>query len=213
MEAVIETFRPVKEYEGLYEVSDYGAVRSLKFGKVRYLKPEKMRDGYERIYLCRDGKQKRFMVHRLVWEAFVGKIPDGYEIDHINTIRDDNRLSNLRVVTRKGNMANPISVENRRDSMRRMSQDPKWREANREALNKMRADPQWIEAHREGIRKACAKPILQLDKQTGEVIRCWECAADASRELGINNGKISECCHGKRNSAGGFKWCFTQTEQ
>ena len=52
-------------------------------------------------------------VHRLVWETFNGVIPDGYQIDHINTIRDDNRLENLRCVTRKDNMNNPLTTQKR----------------------------------------------------------------------------------------------------
>ena len=177
-------------YEGLYEVSDYGAVRSLNYqGKkrIKYLMNVKRPTGYECIDLSREGKRKTFRIHRLVWEAFVGKIPDGMEIDHVNAIRDDNRLDNLRVVTHKGNQANPISVENHRDSMRRMSQDPKWLEATRKSHN---------------------KPILQIDKTTGEVIRKWECARDVERELGINYQNISACCLGKQNTARGFKWRF-----
>lgn len=50
-------------------------------------------------------------IHRIIWEAFKGKIPEGYEIDHINTIRNDNRLSNLRLVTHKENCNNPLTIE------------------------------------------------------------------------------------------------------
>ena len=63
---------------------------------------------------------------------------------------------------------------------------------------------EWRKNHRTSV----AKPVLQLDKQTGEVIRKWECAADVERELGFNHGSISACCHGKLKSAGGFKWQF-----
>ena len=191
MKSVLEKWKAVPDYEGLYEVSDYGAIRSLYGGKVKYLRNAKLQTGYCQITLCRDGKPKKFKVHRLVWECFVGTIPEGYEIDHVNTIRDDNRLANLRIVTRKGNMANPISVERHREAVKRRSKDP-----------------QWLEAVREANRKARNKPVLQLDKATGEVIREWECAADAARELSINFRNISLCCSGKRKSAGGFKWKF-----
>ena len=56
------------------------------------------------------------LVHRLVFETFIGKIPQGYEIDHINTIRDDNRLENLRVVTRRENLNNPLTRKHISDS-------------------------------------------------------------------------------------------------
>lgn len=195
MKSVLEKWKAVPGYVGLYEVSNYGAVRSLYGGKVSYLNNKKDRDGYCQIVLSRDCKRKWFRVHRLVWEAFNGKIPDGYEIDHVNAIRNDNRLSNLRVVTRKGNMANQITAE-------------RHREATREANKRRSQDPQWREANREANRKARNKPILQLDKTTGEVIREWECTADVERELSINNANISECCNGKRKSAGGYRWRF-----
>lgn len=48
-------------------------------------------------------------VHRIIWETFYGEIPEGYQIDHINTIRTDNRLDNLRVVTQAENNRNPLT--------------------------------------------------------------------------------------------------------
>ena len=191
IKSVIETFKDIPGYEGLYQVSDYGCVRSLYDGKVKYLRYAKRHDGYCKIGLYRDGKRKSLFVHRLVWEAFNGPIPDGYEIDHVNTIRGDNRLSNLRVATPKENRNNPITLVRKRETNQRLAKDPKW-----------------IENVREGIRKALNKPVLQLDKVTGEVIQQWECARDVERELGINQSKISLCCHGKQNTAGGFKWEF-----
>lgn len=50
------------------------------------------------------------MVHRIIWETFNSEIPDGYEIDHINTIKTDNRLCNLRLVTSKENKNNPLTL-------------------------------------------------------------------------------------------------------
>lgn len=55
-------------------------------------------------------------VHRIIWETFKGEIPDGYEIDHINTIRDDNRLENLRLVTHKENDNNPLTLKHKGES-------------------------------------------------------------------------------------------------
>lgn len=63
---------------------------------------------------CKDNirNYKRIRVNKLVWETFVGDIPDGYELDHINTIKTDNCLDNLKLVTHKENMNNPITREN-----------------------------------------------------------------------------------------------------
>lgn len=74
---------------------------------------DKDKDGYLRV-LTKIGKKR---VHRVIYETFVGTIPDGYEIDHINNIRNDNRLENLRCVTHKENMNNPISLKARRKAM------------------------------------------------------------------------------------------------
>lgn len=68
-------------------------------------------------YACvnvRKPKSTLILVHRLVYETFKDKIPQGFEIDHINNIRDDNRLENLRCVTHKENMENPSSNTSRR---------------------------------------------------------------------------------------------------
>ena len=65
----------------------------------------------DRYVSIRVSKPERtmIMVHRLVYETFVGEIPHGYEIDHINTIRDDNSLENLRCVTHTENNRNEIT--------------------------------------------------------------------------------------------------------
>lgn len=155
------------------------------------MKNVKQPNGYERIGLSRDGNREYLSVHRLIWEAFNGRIPDGMQIDHINGIKNDNRLSNLRCVSSKENVNNPVTREYFMSGMKKRSDNEMWQ------VN-----------HRESTRKSCNKPILQLDKDTGEVIREWECAADVERELELHRGHISECCNGKLKSAGGFKWEF-----
>lgn len=68
------------------------------------------KDGYKR---CHDYKHIPFRVHRAVYETFVGEIPNGYQIDHINTIKDDNSIGNLRAVTPKENTNNPLTLQHR----------------------------------------------------------------------------------------------------
>ena len=55
-------------------------------------------------------------IHRLIWETFNGKIHEGFQIDHINTVRSDNRLENLRLVTPKENCNNPLTIEHYKQS-------------------------------------------------------------------------------------------------
>lgn len=71
--------------------------------------------GYLRVNVSKPKKKKVF-VHRLVYETFVGEIPSGYEIDHINTIRTDNSLENLRLVTHKENSNNPLTLKHSSES-------------------------------------------------------------------------------------------------
>ena len=73
--------------------------------------------GYREMGVSKPNRMK-IAVHRLVYETFVGEIPNGYEIDHINTIRDDNRLENLRCVTRFENNNNPLTRKHRSESQK-----------------------------------------------------------------------------------------------
>lgn len=75
----------------------------------------KANDGYVQVNVSKP-KYTQVGVHRLVYETFNDKIPQGYQIDHINTIRDDNRLENLRCVTPKENSNNPLTIKHLRES-------------------------------------------------------------------------------------------------
>lgn len=70
------------------------------------------------IITCQQPKKGTVLVHRMVYETFNGEIPQGYEIDHINTIKSDNRLKNLRCVTRSQNMLNPLTRKHRSESLK-----------------------------------------------------------------------------------------------
>lgn len=100
-----EQWKDIFGYDGMYQVSDLGRVRSLKYGKVRVLRTEKNKDGYLLVGLCKDGKIKHFYVHRLVAQAF---IPNdnifNTEINHINEDKEDNKVSNLEWCDRSYNL-------------------------------------------------------------------------------------------------------------
>lgn len=59
-----------------------------------------------------------------------------------------------------------------------------------------------------GEKNGRAKQVNQIDTNTGKTIKTWTCAVEASKQLGINNSSISQCCSGKRKSAGGFIWRY-----
>lgn len=76
------------------------------------LKACKMANGYYTVVLRdNEGKKKVFYLHRLIWEAFNGIIPDGKEIDHKDTNKANNQLSNLQMLSHSDNCKNPISLE------------------------------------------------------------------------------------------------------
>ena len=88
-----------------YSVSESGVVRRNRDGFI--LKQYTDRYGYH--YVSLNGKKCK--IHRLVAEAFIGQV-EGYEIDHINTNRTNNHVFNLRIVTRKENANNPLTILN-----------------------------------------------------------------------------------------------------
>ena len=98
-----EEWRDVVGYEGLYQVSDQGRVRSFKWNKERFLKPSMDKDGYLLVTLCTGGKPKTLKVHRLVCEAFHENPENKLDVNHINENKTDNRACNLEWSTRKEN--------------------------------------------------------------------------------------------------------------
>lgn len=101
-----ERWLPIEGYEGLYEVSSEGRVRSLNYnhtGETKILRPEMTGKGYLMICLWKDGKQKMFLVHRLVALTFVPNMFGLVEVNHINEVKTDNRADNLMWCDRKEN--------------------------------------------------------------------------------------------------------------
>ena len=132
----LELWKDIDGYEGRYQASNRGRIRSLNriittsrgrkmTIKETILKPEKVFDGYERVCLSKNGKDKHYRVATLVYEAFLGPIPEGLEIDHINGIRTDNRLENLRAVSHRANCWNPITRERHLAANKRRSETMK----------------------------------------------------------------------------------------
>lgn len=123
-----EIWKPVVGYEDFYEVSNFGRVKSLprKWAKGGMLKPSPVGHGYLRVCLCKNGKRERVKVHQLVMEAFVGRCPAGYEVDHIDWNPSNNRLDNLRYL--------PAEENNSRKS-------PEWYKNTAEAIRRTKSKP------------------------------------------------------------------------
>lgn len=119
-----EIWKDIVGYEGLYQVSNLGRVRSCdkyvsyRWGerliKGKMLKPHFRGRGYIQYSLVNKQKQNNFYIHRLVAEAFIPNPDNKPCIDHINTDKTDNRVENLRWVTHSENSNNPLTVEKHR---------------------------------------------------------------------------------------------------
>jgi len=109
-----EEWRPVLGYEGRYEVSNHGRVRSIAgTGRLlgMLLRQRKNPDGYPMVMLYGGQKRRSIKVNTLVLEAFRGPRPESMQCSHLNGKRDDNRLSSLAWMTAKENNAMHIIHE------------------------------------------------------------------------------------------------------
>lgn len=182
MENTKEIWKPVVGYEGFYECSNMGRIRSLdrtiitKTGLCRKMKGKLItiitdNNGYGKVILSKNGVQKINLVHRIVAQAFILNPYSKPEIDHINTNRSDNKVSNLKWVTRKENVNNPITIKK--------------------------------------LKHSKNTPILQFTKD-GILVKKWDSIIDAGRTLGIEKCSIVGCCKNRPHykTAGGFIWKY-----
>lgn len=99
-----EIFKDIEGYEGLYQISNFGRVKSLGNGnsnnsKERILKPAKNNNGYLCVELSKQGKRKMHLVHRLVAQAFIENHNNLPQVNHKNQIKTDNQVGNLEFCT------------------------------------------------------------------------------------------------------------------
>ena len=236
-----EIWKPIKEFEGYYEVSNMGRVRSLNYkrtGKEKILKNIGDYKGYLEIVLTKNGKQKQFKVHRLVAEAFIPNPENKPCIDHINTVKSDNRVENLRWVTYKENSNNEKTLEkfkgenhhffgkhHTEETKQKMSEvqkgenNPMYGKHHTEETKKKMSEAQKGEKGsmygRTGEKHPKSKSVVQIDQTTNEVVKVWGSTREAERIGGFCHNAISECCKNKFNRLGnniykGFKWMYLE---
>lgn len=191
-----EIWKDIKEYEGLYQVSNLGRVRALpierNFGNrkrkypIRFLSPAVSKRGYMVVALSKNNKSYTCPIHRLVAQAFIPN-PKNYPcIDHIDTNRLNNSIDNLRWCTYKGNSSNPLTKIHQREATLEL-----WKRG--------------VFRNRENIHY---RKVGQYTKN-GELIKIWDSIIEASLALGIERSSISCVCLGtnpKRHTVGGFIW-------
>ena len=173
-----EEWRDVIGFEGHYQVSNKGNVRSMDRyvgykikGKIRIAKsaikiPHINRGGYYQVNLFKDGKYKTKVVHRMVAEAFIENIGEKDQVNHIDGNKTNNNVENLEWCTNSENAF-----------------------------------------HSSHILKNGLQPINQYDLN-GKFIASYEGIRDASAKTGVARCSISNVARGRRNKAGGFIWKY-----
>lgn len=205
MEAQQEIWKDVVGYEGKYQVSNYGRVKSLdriiKYAdgrkhihKGKVLIPRLKSNGYTKVGLPNNPD---VTIHQLVAKAFVPNPQCKPEIDHINGVRSDNRSCNLRWVTRSENLLNPICL-------RRMSDSMKGKKHSKE-MNIAKSKRQFNKPRRTSRR------VIKFTND-GKYIETFDMIAQAARSVMKGDTHIRMCCNGFRKSAYGFKWKWEDIE-
>lgn len=176
-----EIWKDIAGYEGRYQVSNFGRVKSLerRCRTKTYTRkvPEKIYAqaidsyGYLIVSLHLDGKKKTRTVHRLVAEAFIPNPNNLKEVNHKDENKKNNAVWNLEWCTVKYNQDYGTRVDR--------------------------------------IKRTQSTPIIQCN-MNGNEIREWFGMGEMSRQTGFDQGLISKVCNGKRNSAYGYKWKFKQ---
>lgn len=175
---MIEEWKDIKGYEGLYQVSNLGKVMSLerttlmkdgrkRIEKEKILKPIKDRHGYYKVSLYNSYGKKQIKLHSLVMDAFVGKREKGMVINHIDEDKSNNAKSNLEYVTQKENINHGTGNERRRTS----------------------------QPHAIKLKVTKNNIALEFNSIT-------ECAT----KLNLNIAHISSCLSGKRKTHGGWEF-------
>lgn len=190
-----EIWKSVLGFEGLYEASNYGRIRSLGKGQIIADRPKNKNSKYRRISLHKDGKRYDFFTHRLVWEAFNGPIPKGLQINHIDENPENNRLDNLNLMTPKENSnygAHPQKISE-----------------VQKGINNSFYGKHHTKKTKEKISEKLAKPVYQFTK-TMILITEYKSISDAEKKTHIKASNISNVCnfHKNNKTAGGYIWRF-----
>lgn len=178
-----EIWKDVKGYEGLYKISNLGNVLSLNFNHSNYSKCLKPfdNDGYLRVAFNCNNQYKRFLVHRLVAEAFIPNPENKPFINHIDGNKRNNNIDNLEWVSASENTRHAIRIG--------------LRPANCQHEIKYGKD------------HPASKPIIQFDIN-GNLIKRWGCSKDVEKEFGFRPQFILRCCRGERKTYMGYVWKF-----
>lgn len=180
-----EKWKDIEGYEGIYQVSSFGRIRSRWAGshsafgnKYKILKGSfSGSTGYILIRLCKNGNAITKTLHRLVANAFLPKVKGKNFIDHIDGCRTNNSIDNLRWVTQKENSNNPIAIK-------RITQ------ANRKKIKRGSENPNATKVYQYDLRK--------------NLIATFGSLIEASKQTKVNYKKIQHNVLGEQKTADGY---------
>lgn len=196
----IELWKPIEGYEGLYEISNLGRVKRLErytydsIGRKQSFKEMLIKlhkdsnHYYLKVNLYKNGVGKPFYIHRLVYETFVGEIPEGMQVNHIDENKENNRVDNLNLMT--------------------PSQNINWGTRNAKVSAALRGKPKSPEAVAKSVA-ARSKQVEAIDKITGRVVYVFPSTNEAGRQ-GFDQGAVAACCRGEIKTHHGFIWRYSQ---
>lgn len=185
-----------------YDISKDGKIFSKYWNK--QLKDHKAtnKEYIANQLVLKNGETRWFLRHRVIWYYFKGEIPEGMEIDHRNGKPSDNRLENLRLVTPKENMNNPITIE-RLKKANTGENNPmygaKLSEERKKEISKY-AKEMWINGTLDKN-----KPVIQMTLD-GEFVAEWKSATDCARQTEFRQSGIHYACNGGYFDKARNKW-------
>lgn len=184
-----EIWKDIPGYEWLYQASSLGRIKSLKRKADRMIRLSHDTNWYHQFSLYKHQSHKHGRVHRIVAQLFISNPDKKFYINHINGLKDDNRVENLEWCT---------ASENTRHAW-----DSKLAKVSMNNHFKLHNPGRW----KFGSKNHWAKGVTQITID-GLFIQSWWSLMDARRATWINQSSISMCCNNKRKSAGGFVWKF-----
>lgn len=215
----MEIFRSIKNYEGLYEVSNLGNVKSVERnyeggygavchagGKLLKLQFNKKRQNRVQVILCKDGKPKTYFVSILVAKAFpeiCGEWFEGCEIDHIDTDVTNNVATNLRCVTRSENMRNPLTRKHASESVDRTARSERMKGDGNPSKHYTEEWRKHLSEARKGKSNfKCWKPVL-ITKDSEEIF--CNSLTEAAKYIGTRVSDIGSVLMGRQKTTHGWK--------
>ena len=194
-----EIWKPVVGYEGLYEVSNLGRVKSLgntlKCSRFRgietIMRPEVTNLSYCRISLRKDRKYKHWSVHRLVAIAFLPNPNNLPVVNHKDENPSNNCVDNLEWCTHQYNLTYGTARKRGAETFKKSNVSKCHYYKGLATKNRLKVG-------------AYEKPVHQIDIVTGEIIQTFRCIREAERTF--NTKHISAVVNGRRNKAKGYFW-------